>query len=264
MKRLFTQKFEMKNARTRFQLLTLLALMLALTTSPGLVLAIDSDQQDESSADVEENFQSEENFSTAGPLGLPTAAEPDTVRNNIWLTEALMAEIVVSTARVLPPAPAALLLMQESRTMEDGMYKTALVRVLGGLGYDIYLQDDDPAMQPAVDCIYSFEVNGVELSYPDVGRTLGLWRRWIDREMAVTVRVDVTMANSGRVLLSDLVQRKFNDRVSDDYFDFVDSDLYEFTTAETSESGWKSRMEEIIVLGTLAGLVAVYFSNTGD
>jgi len=258
MNRLFTQEFDLKTSSLRAGIIFQLALMLMFVALPGMALAEEPSETEDETAEVEDTFN---NY---GPTGLPSAAEPDTVRTNVWLTEALMAEIVASTARVLPPAPAALQLVQESDTMEDGMYKTALVRVLGGLGYEIYLQDEDPAMQAAVDCIYTFRVNGVELSYPDVGRTLGLWRRWIDREMKVTVRVDVVMANSGRVLLSDLVQKRFSDRVSDDHFDVVDSDLYEFTTAETSESGWKSRMEEIIVLGTLAGLVAVYFSNTGD
>jgi len=245
MNRLFTQKSNLNETESSVGMLFLLAVLLLFAVTPCLA-------------------QSDDSEINTGPIGLPSASEADTVRSNVWLTEALMAEIAASTARVLPPAPAALQLVQEAGTMEDGMFKTALVRVLGGLGYDMYLQDEDPAMQAAVDCIYTFQVNGVELSYPDVGRTLGLWRRWIDREMKVTVRVDITMANSGRVLLSDLVQRRFSDRVSDDQFDMVDSDLYEFTTAETSESGWKSRMEEIIVLGTLAGLVAVYFSNTGD
>ena len=66
------------------------------------------------------------------------------------------------------------------------------------------------------------------------------------------------------MLLSDQVQRRFSDRVSSDDCGTVDSQLYDFTTAEISESGWKGRMEEIIVLGTLAGLVAIYFANTGD
>ena len=47
-------------------------------------------------------------------------------------------------------------------------------------------------------------------------------------------------------------------------FDRVNSDLYGFTRAQTAESGWQRRMEEIVVLGTLAGLVAVYFANTTD
>jgi hypothetical protein len=198
------------------------------------------------------------------PLSLPSAAEADTVRTNVWLTEALMAEIVASSAHVLPAPPAAVQLIQKRDSVEDNLFKGAVVRVLGGLGYEVYLADEDPAHQAAVDCFYSFSVHGVELDYPEVGRTLGLWRRWIDRELRVTVQVDLTMANSGRMLLSDRIQRRFSDRVPDDDFSTVDSDLYEFTTAETSESGWKGRMEELIVLGTLVGLVAVYFANTGD
>ncbi len=245
---------------------SLVFLILVLLTAPGWALA-DEPAQEESEDEAPNDAEVVEMASTAlgsGPMGLPGVAEPDTVRTNIWLTEALMSELVASTARVLPAPPAALQLVQNGTKPEDGLYKSALVRVLGGLGYEIYTEDEDPARQAAVDFIYSFSVQGVELEYPEVGRTLGLWRRWVDRQLKVTVRVDVVMANSGRVLLSERIQRLFNDRVSADQFDIVDSDLYDFTSAETSESGWKSRMEEIVVLGTLVGLVAVYFSNTGD
>ncbi len=256
MNRLFTRKSNSKADAARVLMPSLLFLILLLMVAPGSALAEEPNDQ--------EPPETETTALSSGPLGLPSAAEPDTIRTNIWLTEAIMAEIVASTARVLPSPPAALQLVQEGITQENGLFKSASVRVLGGLGYEIYLEDEDPARQAAVDCIYSFTVHGVELVYPEVGRTLGLWRRWVDREMKVTVQVDVVMANSGRVLLSERIQRQFNDRVSSDQFEVVDSDLYTFTTAETSESGWKSRMEEIIVLGTLAGLVAVYFSNTSD
>ena len=39
-------------------------------------------------------------------------------------------------------------------------------------------------------------------------------------------------------------------------------DLYPFTSAETEESGWQRRTEEIVVLGALVGLVVIYFANT--
>ncbi len=251
MNRLFTEKSDWETKIFRANMPALLFLLLLMVAAPWSVLAGEPDEF-------------EKTTTGAGPLGLPSIAEPDTVRSNIWLTEALMAEIVASTARVLPAPPAAVQLVQNGTKTEDTLFKSALVRVLGGLGYEIYLEDEDPARQAAVDCIYSFNVHGVELEYPEVGRTLGLWRRWVDRELKVTVRVDLVMANSGRVLVSERIQRQFSDRISSDHFEMVDSELYEFTTAEISESGWKGRMEELIVLGTLAGLVAVYFSNTGD
>ncbi len=229
--------------------------MALLMTLPSLAKAIDN---------ANEDVNAEEAFLGEGPRSLPASSEPDTVRTNVWLVEALMAEIVHSTSRVLPPAPAAIQLESLTNKPEDGLFQDAVVRVLGGMGYDIYLPDEDPARQAAVDCIYSFSVQAVQLSYPEVGRTLGFWKNWIDRELTVASRVEVTVANSGRLLMSERVQRSFSDRVSAGHFELVDSQMYDFTTAETSESGWKGRMEEIIVLGTLAGLVAVYFSNTGD
>ncbi|PID81859.1 hypothetical protein CSA17_01280 [bacterium DOLJORAL78_65_58] len=200
----------------------------------------------------------------AGPLSLPGQAQPDTVRTNIWLTEALMAEIVASTARVLPPAPAAIQLEQMRPLPEDDLFKSAALRVLMGLGYEVYEGDEDPARQAAVDCVYNFSLYGVELEYPDVGRTLGIWRRWVDRSLSVTAQVNIKMAGSGRLLLSERVTRSFQDRVPGGDLDKVDSSLYPFSSAEPRESGWKGRMEELVVLGTLAGLVAVYFANTGD
>lgn len=199
-----------------------------------------------------------------GPLSLPGVQEPDTLRTNVWLTEALMSEIVTATSQALPPPPATIELIQSRVLPEERLFKSAALRVLSGMGYQLFESDTEAGVIPDVDCTYSFQVTDVDLEYPEIGRTLGIWRRWVDRSLSVTAQIDIKMADSGRLLLSDRVTRVFSDRVAAGNFDDVDSQLYSFTTAETQESGWKGRIEEIVVLGTLAGLVAVYFSNTGD
>jgi len=198
------------------------------------------------------------------PAALPGATLPDTVRTNLWLTEALMGEIVTRAARVLPPPPAAVRLVQNRDADADDLLMEAMVRVLGGQGYILFLPDEDEARQAAVDNVITFHVVGVELSYPDVGRTLGIWKQWVARELTVSAQVEITAADSGRLLFSDRIFRSYADRFASDYFDNVDSGLYDFTTAETTESGWQARIEEIVVLGTLAGLVIVFFANTAD
>nr|MEE4268266.1 hypothetical protein [Candidatus Krumholzibacteria bacterium] len=198
------------------------------------------------------------------PVSLPQAAATDTVRTNVWLTEALMGEIVARATRVIPAAPGAIRLVKNGNSDADDMLQEAMTRVLGGQGYELYLPGPEESRQAAVDHIVQFHVVGVDLAYPDVGRTLGIWRQWIARELTVTAQVEITAADSGRLLFSDRLARTYTDRVADGEFDRVDSDLYGFTTAETAEGGWQSRMEEIVVLGTLAGLVAVYFANTTD
>ena len=67
---------------------------------------------------------------------------------------------------------------------------------------------------------------------------------------------------SGRLLLSERYTRSFSDRVPDDDFAAVNSDIYPFTSGEPGQSGWKGRVEEIVVLGALAALVAIYLANT--
>jgi len=237
----------------------------ACLVAPGFSAVAQDDQVDVESADSQP--PEEESVSAAAslqpkPQSLPSATVADTVRTNIWLTEALMGEIATRTARVLPPGPAAIRLVPGATGDSDEMLTEAMVRVLGAQGHTLFLPDEDAARQAAVDHVITFHVVGVELGYPDVGRTLGIWRQWIARELSVTAQVEVSDADSGRLLLSDRITRTYNDRVRDGDFDNVNSGLYDFSTAETQESGWQRRMEEIVVLGTLAGLVAVYFANT--
>ena len=175
-----------------------------------------------------------------------------------------MAEIVHAATTVMPPAPAAVRLTALRDDARNDIFQAVAAEVLAAKGYELFVPEEDPTRQGAVDYVFGYSVQSIKLTYPDVGRTLGIWRRWVAREVAVSVLVEISEESSGRLLLSDRIERKFGDRFDSDDFADVDTDEYEFTTAETSESGWKSRTEEIVVLGTLAGLVAIYFANTGD
>jgi hypothetical protein len=228
-----------------------MTLCFALLLSTGAVAQLDEDDLDAGPQVTQ-------------PVNLPHVAATDTVRTNIWLTEALMGEIVARATRVIPPAPGAIRLEKNGNSDADDMLQEAMTRVLGGQGYELFLPGPEESRQAAVDHVVQFHIVGVDLAYPDVGRTLGIWRQWIARELTVTAQVEITAADSGRLLFSDRLSRTYTDRVADGEFDRVDSDLYGFTTAETAESGWQGRMEEIVVLGALAGLVAVYFANTTD
>ncbi|MFN2370020.1 MAG: hypothetical protein ABR506_02575 [Candidatus Krumholzibacteriia bacterium] len=201
---------------------------------------------------------------TPAPAGLPSPTAADTVRTNLWLTEALMGEIVTAVAGVLPPAPAAVRLVTAGKGEANDLFGATAARVLGGRGYDLYTAKKDSARQAAVDAEFTYQVLGVELAYPAVGRTLGIWRSWVERDLAVTVLVEVTETDSGRLLLKERLTRAFGDRVPDGDFGAVNSRLYPFTSAKTGESGWQRHLEQVVVLGALAGLVAVYFANTRD
>ncbi|MCP4572005.1 MAG: hypothetical protein GY838_06585 [bacterium] len=204
--------------------------------------------------------------STVSPAAAQDTAATDTVRTNLWLTEALMADVGTAVMRVLPAAPRTILLAGSTDDEDDELFGTLAARQLMAAGYEVYRPAADDADSVVVDTelAYRFRVAEVALTYPDVGRTLGIWRRWVDRELSVSVIVGIEETASGRVLLSDRVTRSYNDRVPGGDFNAVNSGMYEFTNAETSESAWQRRMEEIVVLGALAGLVAIYFANTSD
>ncbi len=199
-------------------------------------------------------------------VGDDGVAAPDSIRTNLWLTEALMADVVKAAARVLPAPPARILMEDPDSDPESEVFLGVASREFMAAGYELFrsVGDDEEATPPETDVDFGYRVAGVELSYPEVGRTLGIWRRWIDRDLTVSVHLEIVESASGRVLLNDRVTRTFSDRIPDGVFDDVDSGMYTFTTAETSESGWQRRTEEIVVLGALAGLVAVYFANTNN
>jgi hypothetical protein len=196
--------------------------------------------------------------------GLPALSAPDTVRTNLWLTEALMGEIVTTAAATLPPEPARVLVVNRGGSDMDEIFGGVASRILGDAGHQLFVVSRDSSVVWPVDYIFDYKVMGVELAYPEVGRTLGIWQRWVARDLKVTASVDLSIADSGQLLFKDILERRFSDRVGADEFDDVESDMYEFTTAEKTGTGWQSRMEEIVVLGTLVGLIAIYFANTGS
>ena len=197
-------------------------------------------------------------------LQLPGLAEPDTVRTNLWLTEALMGEIVSHAASFIPSAPGSILLVAKRGDNKEDLFGSVAVGILSQSGYELYVAVDDSVEVGPVDYIFSYSVVGVDLTYPEVGRTLGIWQRWVGRELAVTTAVEISGSPGGQLLFKEILERKFSDRVDNDDFDNVESDLYDFTNAQKTGSGWQNRMEEIIVLGTLVALIAIYFANTGS
>lgn len=204
-------------------------------------------------------------FPADGPLGLGGATAADSLRTNLWLVEALMGEIVAEASAALPPAPARVLLpgAPAPSDLPGQLLRLVAVRVLTDRGYDLYTGPVD-SLRGRTDVTAEFLPGQVALSYPEVGRTLGLWRRWVGRDVSVNATARLVENASGRLLLERRLERRFTDRVPNEEFALVDDRAYPFTTAAVTASGWQRRLEQFAVLGTLAGLVAVYFANTGD
>jgi hypothetical protein len=186
----------------------------------------------------------------------------DTVRTNLWLIEALMREAAVAAIRALPPAPADVRLEPEHEDPQEELFTQVALQELEARGYSVYLGGGEDAETAEGDYILTYRVADVDLDYPQTGRRLGIWREWIARRLEVTVVAELTERASGRLLFSDRVVRSYGDRVPDEDWDAVESGPDEFTKGTIKESGWQRRLEEIVVLATLTGLVAVYFANT--
>ena len=196
--------------------------------------------------------------------GLPGPATPDTVRTNLWLAEALFTDIAAEVAAELDIKPARVLLRVDGTGSGSGLFQSVAFAVLTAAGHEVFIAGDGQGLPADLTYILAFRVLGVELEYPEVGRTLGIWRSWIGRDLKVSVMVELSENASGRLLLDRKLDRRYSDRFPDGDLPAVESKLYDFTAAELRGGPWHDRLEEVVVLSTLAGLVAVYFANTSD
>jgi len=237
------------------------------------------------SAYVSAQESSESPLATIERADFPQLAAADTVRTNLWLVQALMGEIVRTSLSVLPAAPAKLVLEATATDAATEIFGTVAAGVLLKQGYELYLEDgaavsdedesgnpsDSTAVVGAIpepesnaDYEYRYRIEEINLGYPETGRRLGIWRQWVARDLEMVAHLTVVEKQTGRLLLNDRFRRSFQDRVPSDDFDDVRSGSYAFTDAEVKSSGWNRRLEEIVVLGTLTGLVIIYFANTGS
>jgi hypothetical protein len=188
----------------------------------------------------------------------------DTVRTNLWLIEALMREAATAVIQPLPASPAGVRLEPESFDPQEELFTQVLTRELKDRGFVGYLAtyEEDVEAESAADYRLQYRVAGIDLAYPETGRRLGIWREWVARRLELTIIASLTESASGRVLFSDRIVRGYGDRVPDEDIETVETGPYDFVDADVKGSGWQNRLEEIVVLATRAGLVAVYFANT--
>jgi len=207
-----------------------------------------------------------------GPWPRFAALAGDTLRTNLWLARALLADAAATAARALPPPPRAVVLRPTARHDANPLLVSAARAVLGDAGYELFLDETQvadaktaaaPPQAPADAVELRVAIEEFALAYPRAGRRFGLWRQWVDRRLRVVALVTAVERGSGRVLYDERVVRSFEDRIAAGSFDEVRSTAYKFTDAEVPEGGWRRRAEEAVVIGTLVGLVAVYFANTG-
>jgi hypothetical protein len=210
----------------------------------------------------------------AGSAGAPA----DTVRTNLWVARALMTEILDDALASLPADAAGVLLEPSGRHDALDLMQTVAYDLADERGVNAYLAtpavtDEDAEIDdgwgvPSVDeAPYSlvFRIDDIDVDYPRVGRRLGLWRTWIDRECSVSAIVMLRDRRDGLILHDDQSVRRFGDRFPADMLDDLGTAPYEFTQARVvAEGGIHSILEEVVVLSALTGLIAAYFATTAD
>ncbi len=186
---------------------------------------------------------------------------PDTLRTNLALAEALMGEALGVMQAELPPPPAVVVLIPSSTEPAVRLMTTVATHQLQAAGYTVHA-DRAPGGTDVPVYELQYRVSNLSLAYPDNGRRFLFWQSWFDRELTFAGEMTLVKADNSEVISSRRIKRSFQDRIPAKYFDAVESPEYTFTQAEPQGGGWARRLEEIVVLGTLVALVAIYFANT--
>lgn len=194
------------------------------------------------------------------PSSVFASAGPDTLRTNLQLAEALLGEAVQAILPELPPPPAVIVLVPGSTEQSAVLLTNVANHWFAEAGYTVYLEEA-PAESASPVFEFRFRVENLQLTYPETGRRLVFWKSWVGRQMDLAVQATVTDAE-GQVLVSRRQTHAYQDRVPVEFMAAVESPTYEFTRAERQAGSASRRMEQVVVLGTLAALVAVYFANT--
>jgi hypothetical protein len=201
----------------------------------------------------------------AGPVADPALVfdrgDADTLRANVEIAEALLADAAREAIALLPPPPAVVVLIPATTEPAANLMINVATAQLQAARYTVHLETAAPGTE---DPVYEFRyrVDELRLRYPDTGRRLGLWKTWVARDVTLAVQVTLVEAATGEILGSRRLVRGFQDRVPAGQLAAVESAAYPFTRATPQESGLAGKLEEIVVLGTLAGLIAIYFANT--
>lgn len=188
-------------------------------------------------------------------------ATGDTLRTNYRVAETLLGEAVDGLLADLPPPPAHALLVPATTEPGANLLTEVMTARLLAAGYQVHLDRAPPGTEdPVIELRY--RVGRLELSYPRTGRRLGIWKSWFSRQMTFVAQVTAVDRLDGQVLLSRRLTGSYQDRVPHGYQAAIEAREYPFTQAVPQSSGWSRRLEEMVVLGALAGMVAIYFANT--
>jgi len=197
----------------------------------------------------------------ADPASVLAPVGPDSLRSNLMVAEALLGDAMDEIAAALPAGPVAVVLVPGSTEAAAELLTVVATHRLLAAGHQVHL-DHAPAGTAGPVFELRYRINQLDLTYPDSGRRFLLWNSWVDRSMDLVVNFALVNAADNEVLVSRRVVRRFQDRMEAGQREALESPIYPFTIAEVEGGGWTRRLEQIAVLGTLAGLVAVYFANT--
>jgi hypothetical protein len=195
------------------------------------------------------------------PEAVLAPTSPDTLRTNLMVAEALLGDALAEITAALPSAPTTIVLVPGSTEHAANLLTTVATHHLLAAGHRVHMDQVPPGTEPPVYEL-RYRVDDLELTYPDSGRRFVFWDGWVDRQLDLVVQFTLVDQRDNQVIASQRIVRRFQDRIEADQLAALEAPTYPFTMASVEGGGWSRRLEEIVVLGTLAGLVAIYFANT--
>lgn len=191
------------------------------------------------------------------------AAQQRTPTNLDVFTETVQEAARVATDRLGAEggvADSSLVIRSAAAHKGGWLVEDVLTDDLVGRGFRVRV-GENPVGSDSASLELSYRVLDMGVAYPRQGRSHGMGRLWVQRDVSVRLSFQLTDLATNHVRWIQEAEASRTGRFPHRLLSVVESKEYPFTHAAFEKKSWTRYLEPVIVSGVVGGLVYLFYAN---